>query len=428
LVNHGDGSGSFKGENRIPISYDIIPLICADISGDGISDLIAARPPTLTLSTVINNGDGTFKPETLYQEISEGSPNDMIVVDVNNDGFNDILWLTKLDGSFPSDPDYFGLSVFMNNKDGTFADEVYYQLNGSNQDTRHLISTDLDKDGFLDVVLSNKATNNVSVFINNGDGTFKSEQTYSVGISPDILQAFDLNNDGHDDVITLNTDASAVGDNNISVLINNGDGTFKQSVEYDVGSSPNILKAADLNNDGSTDLIIGNYNSFDISILMNKGDGTFKTQEKYQVGNAQRSIEIADCNKDGYEDLLVAVAGNSPEILVFINQKDGTFDVTSIKIDYRIRSIVATDFDKDGDIDIIEIHSSGNFSEISLVSLILGKGDGTFMAPIYWYSMGTFPYYLFLYDMNNDQLLDIGIGHMYSVDVAIHWNTRDSFQ
>ena len=73
--------------------------------------------------------------------------------------------------------------------------------------------------------------------------------------------------------------------NNVSILKNNGDGTFAAAVNYGVGSSPYSVCAADLDGDGDSDLAVANYGSNNVSILKNNGDGTFAAAVNYGVGS-----------------------------------------------------------------------------------------------------------------------------------------------
>ena len=81
---------------------------------------------------------------------------------------------------------------------------------------------DLNGDGKLDLVVANEGNNTVSVLLGNGNGTFQAQQTFATGTSPDSVAVADFNGDGKPDLVVAN-----VGSNTVSVLLGNGNGTFQ---------------------------------------------------------------------------------------------------------------------------------------------------------------------------------------------------------
>ena len=127
-------------------------------------------------------------------------------------------------------------------------------------------------------------SNDVSVLLGNGDGTFQNQKTYAVGTEPSALVAGHFNRDGRTDLAVANYVS-----NDVSVLLGNGDGTFQNQVRYAVGFGPSALVAGDFTGDGRTDLAVANYLSNDVSVLLGNGDGTFQNQVAVRGGvRAQR--------------------------------------------------------------------------------------------------------------------------------------------
>ncbi len=133
-----------------------------------------------------------------------------------------------------------------------------------------VVMGDFNKDGKLDLAVTNAQDNTVSVMPGRGDGTFAPQVTYPVGRYPEAVATGDFNGDGKLDLVTTN-----FNDHTISVLLGNGDGTFASQVAYPVGKSPSAVAIGDLNNDGNLDLAVVNQFDNNMSILLGNGDGTF---------------------------------------------------------------------------------------------------------------------------------------------------------
>ncbi len=173
----------------------------------------------------------------------------------------------------------------------------------------------------LDLATANSGYNhngeNISVLLNNGDGTFAAPTTYNAGYNPMSVFVSDINGDGNVDLVVANYTS-----NNVSKLMNNGDGTFADLVTYATGTQPASVFASDLDDDGELDLAVANSFSNNISILGNNGDGTFSNQVIYAVCGGPISIFASDFDGDGDLDLVTANP-NSDSISVLFNENSG---------------------------------------------------------------------------------------------------------
>ena len=258
-----------------------------------------------------------------------------------------------------------------------------------------VFSADLDGDGDNDLAVANLTSNDVSVSRNNGHGTFTGmldTVNYGVGGFPTSVFIADLDGDGDNDLAVANLTS-----NDVSVSRNNGHGTFTgmlDTVNYGVGGFPTSVFIADVDGDGDNDLAVANMRSNTVSVLSNNGDGTFAPKTDYEAGDGPTSVFIADLDGDGYNDLTVSGGSILSKVSVLMNNGDGTF---APKVAYDARGeVFIADLDGDGDNDLVT----------SAVSVFMNNGDGTFAPKVDFADVGG-P--LFIADLDGDGDNDLAV-------------------
>jgi len=211
--------------------------------------------------------------------------------------------------------------VLLNKGDGTFGAPASFGVGAT---PYSVTAADLDGDGKLDLAVSNfdsNAGHSVSVLRNLGGGAFAPAVNYTVGTGPIAIAAADFNGDGKLDLATSNK-----GSSDVSVIIHQGNGTFGAAAGYPSGTTLSSLLAADLNGDGKPDLAAtSNTGSVSVllsgtlTILLNQGNGTFVTTLSYDVPRQPNSIAPADFNGDGTPDFAVVDFAGTGSVSVLLS-------------------------------------------------------------------------------------------------------------
>jgi uncharacterized protein (DUF2141 family) len=340
-----------------------------DVNGDGKLDIVVANSCVANCGTadgvsgfgvLLGNGDGTFQPAQVHSLVA-GTATSVALADLNGDGKLDVLIsITPVVGCF-SEGGGGSVGVFMGNGDGTFQPQQTYKSGGlcaSNLAVADLAVVDVNGDGKPDLLVANGCGSDqsfcgfsihgvIGVLLGNGDGSFKSAQTYdSGGVAPRGITAADVNGDGKLDLLVANggSEQSGGGNGNTVILFGNGDGTF-QTPKLIESFSPAAaglasLTVADLNGDGKLDMVETTCFSSTcaggtgaVEVQLGNGDGTFQAPQIYNSGGfLPVMVALADVNLDGKLDAVVVDTGECTScpnggVSVLLGNGDGTFSV-----------------------------------------------------------------------------------------------------
>ena len=456
VVNHGDNTVSIlltKPDSTFAPKVDYavgtapLAIVAADFNGDGKMDLAVMNTTSNNVSILMGNGDGTFAPQTI--EPVDAAPLGIVAADFNGDGKIDLavcsatvgmadILLGKGDGTFTAQtpallslvPATFGsgdfngdgkldlitmdveqhVNVLLSKGDGTFSINSTSFLIDAGEPTVNLTVGEFDQDGILDALVW--VSGQWEFLKGLGNGKFTPQPASglaSLGGASAVVA--DFNHDGKADLAAAST---------IMLGIGSGYG-FRQAPL--AGQPIGPILAADMNGDGVLDLVCIDYNDANtVMVLLGRGDGTFGQTPNYPLTGLPSATSIVgattavagDFNGDGKPDVAVFGPTSTTDVItVGLGKGDGTFkaSVTSpIPVTQNIDPLVA-DFDGDGKLDIATWSIIlGRTTETQFISIFHGNGDGTFQQPAQFSSppdAGT--YALAVGDFDGDKKLDLAV-------------------
>ncbi|HEV3081872.1 MAG TPA: VCBS repeat-containing protein, partial [Gemmataceae bacterium] len=218
------------------------------------------------------------------------------------------------------------VNVLLNAGDGTFQGAQAYDVGpGSGPGLRSVAIASFNGDKTPDLAVTNFTAGDVSILLNNGNGTFQPQRRFNAAPQDDALAAVDVNGDTFTDLVVLQHDPSDKGAT-LAVLLGRGDGTFRppEKLVTTFTEGAGIVLAGDLNHDGRQDLVVFSFNSPVIDIFYGNGDGTFQPVQTIQAAENVASAKLVDLNGDGVPDIITTGTVDSI-ISVLINNGDGTF-------------------------------------------------------------------------------------------------------
>jgi hypothetical protein len=357
IVFLGNGNGTFRGEEIVPLPAGPTAAVVGDFGNNGIQDVAAIAGTDLYV--LLNDGTGVL---TLAQTYTVAQSYAIATGDFNGDGNLDLLLTSQ----------GWGYSVLLGNGDGSFQSPVFYQQ-GSVEGYPQIVVGDFNNNHKLDFAVN---LSNLGVLLGNGDGTFAAPVYYPDGAGQANIMAADFNSDGNLDF--------AVGlSKETALLFGKGDGTFG-APDFSLGDFA-AIETADFNKDGKADLIGRGTNG--IQVLLGKGDGTFTPETPLPFpggGSEELYLFTPDINGDGIPDVL-ASQGYSGEGDsrggVFLGKGDGTFGPfiyipqIFIATNFGAQTILeAADMNNDGKPDLVI--GTGTFSGSNGIFVLLNTLGG----------------------------------------------------
>lgn len=348
------------------------------------------------------------------------APEVVLVADFNNDNKLDLVT-----ANYDSD----NVSMLLGRGDGTFQPVGAYPVVCFSPQS--LVSGDFNGDGKRDLATVDGRCGNGSVLLNNGSG-FQPATPYNTLGCPSWVVSGDFNLDGKLDLAVVNGEiclarpvkgdskaAPTIVGPGISIAMGNGNGTFQGPVNYLLGSGPTRATVGDFNHDGKLDLAVATASNGSVSILLGNGNGSFQNGGSYAAGAHPYSITTADFNNDGKFDL--AVANSSANVSVLINNGNGTFQSPiNCATGATSSSVTARDFNGDGNIDLVTANPDSNN-----VSVMLGNGDATFQ-PAATFAAGTYPKFVATGDFKGNGQIDLVTVNTRSNSVSVMLNCAGS--
>ncbi len=362
--------------------------------------LAVAAPP----SGASRPGDGARFDTWVGYDVGR-APADVAGVDLNGDSLPDAVWARD---------DFSGnsISVTMNLGEGTLGSPRTYPTGAQ---STGLVAADLDEDGDTDLAVSSRGNgydnDSVDLFFNDGSGVLTPATTPG-GFGPEAISGGDVDDDGDVDLVLANYWGQP--QSSVSILRNDGTGTFAAEEVVELPDRVSDVAIGDLTGDGATDLATvlptADASGYALHVMERGAGDTFQpdaTPQEFPLttnggtGSGGATLAPADLDDDG--DLDIAVSGAAAtEHVVLLNQGAGSF--TADAYESRIVRVTTSDLDADGDVDLVGVGGGGGVAGTALVQR--NAGDGTF-GPVETFVTGSDPVGVTVADLQDDGRPDL---------------------
>lgn len=332
------------------------------------------------------------------------SPDDVAFADFDLDGDQDMAVTTG-----PQGGNLDAVEIYANNGLGSFSLFATI-LTGNNTGPAGLVAADFNGDGAADLAVAMHNANRILMLTNNGVGAFAPGGSVTVGADPRVVSAGDVDGDGDMDLVSSNRDS-----NSVSLLINTA-GTLALASTTTLGADLRGIAFGDFNGDGREDVVVSSHDSREVGILMSTGAG-LGAPNMLSVGVNRRSegVVTGDFNGDGQVDFAAATSLNNDSWATVFTNAGGSFGAP-LHFQFlgsNADSLVTADFDLDGDLDLATSNQDSNN-----VSVLENAGGGTFGFPTL-VSTGTRPGGIAAGDVDGDGDADLATANRDSNNVSV---------
>ncbi|CAM4848780.1 unnamed protein product [Rotaria magnacalcarata] len=359
----GYGNGTFRNASLYSTGSDSAPCSIAigDFNGDNRMDIAAANVKDGNIVILFGYNNEIFMLEAAYGVEPGFVLKSIVVDDVNGDTILDIIISGQGSGRN-------NIGVLYGLNDGTFLIRKSYST-GVTAAALSIAIADFDNDDGKDFVTSNSNNNSISIMLRYKSEPFGEQTTIFTGDNsqPYSVAVSDFDNNDNLDIAVANSKT-----NNIGIFLGNGDGTFidQFTIDSDLISVPVFIAVGEFNNDEKVDMVIANANKNTICILKGYGNGSFTVVQCYStgLGSAPSSVSVGDFNQNNQTDLVVTEEGINTAV-VFYGVGNGTFAKSnSYSLGYNSHPVSAAigDFDNDGWLDIVVTNDDWGYVDVLL--------------------------------------------------------------
>ncbi len=306
LIGQADGPGATVEVQSVPVpgaSY-LVSMASGDLRRNGLDDLVLVDRGSNQVIVLGQAADGSFAE--IGPPLAVGyAPSDAAIVDLTGGGWPDLVVSNTYSGDlsvFYGGPTGFSPEVRL--AGGLGAAELVAQggalVRNTNDEPIGVAAGVFGASGLTDVVSVQSGADRISLLEGTPGGGLADPSlatSYPTGIDPTQVVAAPLTADGLTDLVVLNQ-----GSNDISIFLNNGQGGFVAMPRVDAGNGPTGLAVRDVNGDGIPDLLVSNAQG-DLLIIVGKGDGTF---EPYQRADQGVSLALGDFSGKGQTEYVLS--------------------------------------------------------------------------------------------------------------------------
>ena len=266
----GNGNGTFQAQQTFSTGVGALSVQVADVNGDGKPDLVVVGDSGNAgngVGVLLGNGNGTFQAP---QNFAAGpSPITVAVADLTGDGIADLV---VGNGNTPGIASVY---VLLGNGNGTFQAQQTFASSGFHE----VVLGDVNGDGKTDIVSTDFPGPAVRLLLGNGNGTFQAQQMVTVTSGLFSAALGDLTGNGKTDLI-VGYGYNSFYYPAVGVLLGNGNGSFQAQQTFAAdsnpsGFTPNVVAVGDLNGDGRPDIVAGGQVIGQVSVLLNADNGNF---------------------------------------------------------------------------------------------------------------------------------------------------------
>lgn len=276
---------------------------------------------------------------------------------------------------------------------------------------RSTAAADFNGDGFADLVVG---ANAINVLLGNGDGSFMPVVTTPMSVPEAGPTAVgDFNGDGIPDLAVWSGSSSY----SVTILLGKGDGTFSTAPSLDQITSQAMV-TGDFNGDGIADLATAE--GYAVSIYFGKGDGTFTAASKNSwPGVNPLYLAAGDFNGDDLTDLAVTDTAIPGSVFLLLSNGNGTFSKTGLSptTGFHLGGIASGDLNGDGFLDLVLANYDGDTNHG--LTVLLGRGDGTFQAPVSYGALNMNLRSVAVVDVNGDGIPDLATADENGYHLAV---------